>query len=164
MFIKCTPNTLNAGNKIGMAKNAFSNGFKFISGKGMIESLFILWLIIANIINAMLSEIARKIGDNGVWYPSLSEVLFINNPKNIRKDMLSPTDSTNCAVISISFNFRICRINNPGRIVRTMNQDISLTKAIFNKIAMSAIRTIAIINTNIVLNFIVCIRDIFFVV
>ena len=60
--------------------------------------------MIANTTNAMLNAIKREIVDNGVSYPRLSDKLFINNPKSIKKEMLNPTDNTNFSVEPILFN------------------------------------------------------------
>jgi hypothetical protein len=56
---------LNAGNKIGMLKNAFSGAVKLRFGREKIGVLFILYPIIANRINTILNEIKREIVDNG---------------------------------------------------------------------------------------------------
>ena len=59
--------------------------------------------------------------------------------------MLNPTDNTNFSVNPISFNFSICRINNPGKMVRKRNPKICLTNGMFKRIAKSVIRSIEII-------------------
>ena len=74
--------------------------------------------------------------------------MFINNPKSIKKEMLSPTDNTNFSVYSILFNFRTCKINNPGKMIRKRNPKICLKNGMFKKITMSVRRSIEIINTN----------------
>jgi len=78
----------------------------------------------------------------------LSDKLFINNPINIRKEMLNPTDNTNFSVESILSNFRTCRINNPGRIVRKRNPMICLKNGMFKRMAKSVRISITITNTN----------------
>jgi hypothetical protein len=98
---------LNAGNKIGMIKKAFSDMVKSKFGKGKMASLFIRYAIKISAIAARLNEINSGIVDNGISYPKLSDKLFSNNPKNIRKEMLNPTDNTNFSVKPILFNFRI---------------------------------------------------------
>jgi hypothetical protein len=107
VFIMCIPNMLNAGNEIGTIKKAFSEVVKLRFGRERLGSLFNLYPTIANTMNAMLNEIKREIVDNAVSYPRLSDKLFINNPKNIRKEMLSPTDNTNFSIDPILFNFSI---------------------------------------------------------
>jgi hypothetical protein len=62
--------------------------------------------MIANVMNAMLNEIKRGIVDNGVLKPNASDKLFMNNPNNIRKETLNPTDNTTFSAEPISFNFR----------------------------------------------------------
>jgi hypothetical protein len=74
----------------------------------------------------------------------VSDKLFINNPKNIRKEMLNPTASTNFSVEPILFNFKIWRINKPGKMVRKKNPKICLKKGVFKSIATS----VAIRNTS----------------
>ena len=54
--------------------------------------------------------------------------------------MLSPTDNTNFSVNPILFNLRICRINNPGKIVRKMNPKTCLTKGMSKMMAKSVRR------------------------
>jgi len=78
----------------------------------------------------------------------VSDKLFINNPKNSRKEMLNPTDNTNFFVSSILSNFRIRRINKPGEMVRKRNPMIGLKNGIFKRIVKSAKRSMEIINAN----------------
>ena len=124
VFITCIPNILNAGNNIGTIKNAFSDVLKLRFGRENIGPLFILYPIIANTINARLNEIKIGMVANGVLYLRIGNKLFINNPKNIRKETLNPTDKTNFFVYSILFSFKICKINNPGKMVRKKNPRI----------------------------------------
>ena len=135
---------LNARNKIGMIKKAFSDMVKLKFGKKKMASLFIRYAIKISAIAARLNEINSGIVDNGVSYPKLSDKLFNNNPKNIRKEMLSPTDNTNFSVDPILFNFSTCRINNPGIKVRKRNPRICLKSGMFRSIA----RSVTIRNTN----------------
>jgi hypothetical protein len=93
--------------------------------------------MIINIINAILKEIKSGIVANGVSYPRASDKLLMNNPKSIRKEMLSPTVNTNFSVSPILFNFNICRINNPGTTVRKRNPKICLRNNISKSIAKS---------------------------
>ena len=72
----------------------------------------------------------------------------MNNPKNIRKEMLKPTDNTNFSVNPNLSNFRICRIEIPGKKVRKRNPKICLKNGMFKKITRSVRRSIEIINTN----------------
>ena len=51
--------------------------------------------------------------------------------------MLNPTANTNFSVDSSLFNFRICRINKPGKIVRKRNPVICLKNGMFKRMAMS---------------------------
>jgi len=96
---------LNAGNKIGAIKNVFSVVLNLGLGRVKTESLFILHPMIDNAANAILNEVKRDMVDNGVLYPTLSDKLFINNPKNIKNETLNPTDNTNFSVDPILFNF-----------------------------------------------------------
>ena len=89
---------LSAGNKIGMIKNAFSDVFMLKLGREKVVFLFSLEPIIANTMNAILKEIRSGIVANGVSYPRARDKLFSNNPKNIRNEMLNPTDSTNFSI------------------------------------------------------------------
>jgi hypothetical protein len=57
---------LNAGNRIGTIKNAFSVVLKLRLGKEKIGSLFTLYPITASIINAILNDVKREIVDSGV--------------------------------------------------------------------------------------------------
>ena len=148
VFITCIPNRLNAGNKTGTIKNAFSAVVKLRFGREKIGFLFILYPAAPKTMNARLKEIKRGIVANGVSYPLLRDKLFINNPKNIRNEMLNPTDNTNCSVEPILSNFRTCRINNPGKIVRKRNPRICLKNVMSRRIAMSVRRSIEITNTN----------------
>ena len=66
VFITRIPNMLNAGNIIGKIKKAFSDVVKLILGKEKRGSLFTLYPIAANTMNAILNEIKREIVDNGV--------------------------------------------------------------------------------------------------
>ena len=66
VFIICIPNMLNAGNKIGTIKNAFSDMVKLKFGRKKTELLFNLYPIIANTINARLNETKRGVVANGV--------------------------------------------------------------------------------------------------
>ena len=107
MFIRYIPNRLNAGNKIGTIKNAFSDVLKLTFGSEKIGSLFITQPAIANTINARLNETKREIVANGVSQPRAIDMLFINNQKNNRKDMLNPTDNTNFSVKPIPFKYHL---------------------------------------------------------
>ena len=128
---------LNAGNKIGMIKKAFSDVLKLGFGRIKIVSLFILYAIIDNRMHARLKVINSETVDKGVSYPRLSDKLFINKPKNNKKEMLSPHDKINFSKKSVLFDFSIWRINNPGKIVRKRNPKICLRKGIFKNIAKS---------------------------
>ena len=66
VFMICIPNMLNAGNRIGMIKNAFSGVVKLRLGKEKIGSLFIIHPMVANTMNERLKEIKRGIVANGV--------------------------------------------------------------------------------------------------
>jgi hypothetical protein len=66
VFITCIPKMLNAGNKIGMIKDAFSDAVKLRFGREKIGSLFVLYPMIANTTNTRLNKIKRKIAANGV--------------------------------------------------------------------------------------------------
>jgi len=66
VFIKFIPNMLNAGNKIGTIKNAFSDLFKLRLGRERSGFLLILYPIIANTMDAILNEMRRGIVANGV--------------------------------------------------------------------------------------------------
>ena len=148
MFITYIPNMANAGKETGTIRTAFSDVLKLIFGGLKIRSLFILYPMIANAMNVTLNEIKRGAVDNGVSYPRLSDELFTNNPKNIKNDMLSPTDNTNFSVNSILFSFKICRINNPGKIIRKINPRICLNIGMFKRIAMSVMKSIGSMNAN----------------
>ena len=93
--------------KIGMINNAFSDVVNLRLGIEKIGSLFILYPMMANIMNAKLNEIKSGIVANGVSYPIKSDKLLNNNPKNIRKEVLSPTVNTIFTVDSILFNLSI---------------------------------------------------------
>jgi hypothetical protein len=148
VFITCIPNMLKAGNKIGMIKNTLSDMLKLIVGREKTVSLLTISPMIVNIINARLNEIKSDTIANGVSYPRLASKLFTNNPKNIKKEMLSPTDNTSLSVSSILYNFRIRRINKPGKMVRKMNPKICLMNGMFKRIAKSVRRSSEIININ----------------
>jgi hypothetical protein len=107
VFIRYIPNILNTGNKIGAIKKAFSGMAKLRLGREMTKSLFDLYPIPANIINAVLNENKRILVANGVSQPRLRKILFINSPKNIRNVILIPTANTNFSVGPILFNFNI---------------------------------------------------------
>lgn len=126
LFITYIPNTLNAGKIIGKINNDLSNEFRLNFGRAGIGLLFTLYSRIANTNNDILTKNKSGILANGVLYPKKRRELFINNPTNITNDTLRPTDSTNFSVNSNSSNFRILRIKNPGKIVRTRNPIISL--------------------------------------
>jgi hypothetical protein len=67
VFITCIPNILNAGNNIGIIKNAFSDALKLRFGRGKEDaSLFTLYLIVVNTMNARLNAIKRGIVASGV--------------------------------------------------------------------------------------------------
>ena len=66
VFINRIPNMLNAGNKIGTIKKAFSDVFRSRFGREKIGSLFVLYTIIANVMKAILNDIKREIVDKGV--------------------------------------------------------------------------------------------------
>jgi acyl-coenzyme A synthetase/AMP-(fatty) acid ligase len=57
---------LNAGNEIGTIKNAFSDVLNAIFGREKVDSLFILYPMIINTINARLNEIKSGIIANAV--------------------------------------------------------------------------------------------------
>jgi hypothetical protein len=57
---------LNAGNKIGTIKKAFSDALKLRFGNEKKGSLFTLYPIATNTMNAILNEIKRGIVANGV--------------------------------------------------------------------------------------------------
>ena len=66
VFITCIPNMLNAGKSTGTIKNAFSDVVKLRCGREKTGSLFILYPMIANMMNAMLNEINKGMVANGV--------------------------------------------------------------------------------------------------
>ena len=66
VFITCIPNMLNAGNNIGTIKNAFSDVVKLRFGREKTPSLFVLYAMIVNTMNAILKEINNGMVDNGV--------------------------------------------------------------------------------------------------
>ena len=66
VFMMCIPNMLNAGNKIGTIKNAFSDVLKLRLGKEKFVFLVVLYPIAANTINARLNEINNGTIDSGV--------------------------------------------------------------------------------------------------
>ena len=66
VFITCIPSMLKAGNSIGTTKNAFSGVFKLRFERDKIESLFVLYPIIANTTNAILNKIKSETVANGV--------------------------------------------------------------------------------------------------
>ena len=66
VFIICIPNMLNAGKNNGTIKNAFSDVLNSIFGREKVGSLFVLYAMIANTMNAILNEIKRERIDNGV--------------------------------------------------------------------------------------------------
>jgi hypothetical protein len=103
----CIPNILKAGNKIGTIKNAFSDVLKLIFGEEQAVFLFIRYATKINKIATILNEIKSGIVANGVSYPRASDRLFNTNPKNIKKEMLSPTDNTNFSVSLSLFSFNI---------------------------------------------------------
>ncbi len=63
--------------------------------------------------------------------------MFSNNPKNIKNEMLSPTNKTNFSVDPILFIFSICRINNPNKPFRKRIPKIGLTNGMFKRMATS---------------------------
>ena len=89
--------------------------------------------------------IKRGVVANGVSYPRLSDKLFNNNPKSIKKEILSPTDNTNFSVEPTLFNLSIWRINNPGKNVRKRNPKTCLKNGIFKTIVKSVKKIIKII-------------------
>ena len=66
VFIKFIPHMLNAGNKIGTIKNAFSDVVRSKFGREQKVSLFTLDPIIASTISTTLNETKRGIVANGV--------------------------------------------------------------------------------------------------
>lgn len=129
---------LKAGNKIGMTKNTFSDVFKSRFGREKKGSLFNLYPITASTMNVPSNEIKRGMVANGVSYPILSDKVFINNPKNIKNEMLSPQDKMNFSKKSILVNFNIRRINSPGKSVRKRNPMIGLRIGISKSIVKLA--------------------------
>ena len=65
VFITCIPNMLNAGNKIGTIKNAFSDMLKFRLGRGKMTFLFIRYATRISAIAARLNEINSGTVDSG---------------------------------------------------------------------------------------------------
>jgi hypothetical protein len=65
-FITSIPNILNAGNKIGTIRNAFSDVLRLKLGKEKMASLFIRYAIKISMIAAILKEINSGIVDSGV--------------------------------------------------------------------------------------------------
>jgi hypothetical protein len=61
----CIPNMLNAGNRMGTIKKAFSDVVKSKFGKEKMASLFIRYAIKVSAIAARLNEINSGIVDNG---------------------------------------------------------------------------------------------------
>jgi hypothetical protein len=74
----------------------------------------------------------------GFEIPRRGYNVLMNNPMNIRKEMLNPADNTNFSVEPILSNFRTCRINNPGKIMRKRNPTICLKKGMFKRMTTSA--------------------------
>jgi len=66
VFIRCIPNALNTGNKIGAIKNAFSDVVKLRLDIDMTESLFIIYSIAVNIMIAVFKQIRSGVVANGV--------------------------------------------------------------------------------------------------
>ena len=66
VFIMCIPNMLNAGKNTGTTKNVFSDVVKLKFGREKTLSLFVLYAMIVNTMNAILKEIKSGIVDNGV--------------------------------------------------------------------------------------------------
>ena len=144
VFITFIPSMLNAGNKIGTIKNIFSDVFKLRLGREQIGPLFSRYAIKISANATRLNEIKREVVDNGLSYPRLSDKLFNNKPKNIKKAMLIPQLNINFSKKSILFNFRSCRINNPGKIVRKRNPNICLKNGMSKRITMSVIISVVI--------------------
>jgi len=135
---------LNAGNITGTIKNAFSDMLILRFGKEKRSSLFTLYPITANTMNAILNEINRGTVNNGVLYPRPSDKLFIDNPKNIKREMLSPTDKTVFSVSPSLFSFRMERMRNPGIMEKKVSPKTCLKRGMFRKIERSVARK----NTN----------------
>ena len=148
VFITYIPNMLSAGNKIGTIRNAFSDVLKLKLGKEKATFLSIRYTTIISAITARLKHISSGTVDSGDLYPKLSDKLFSNSPKNIKNEMLNPTDNTTFSVDSILFNLSIWRINSPGKIVRKRNPKICLMNGMFKSIVKSVKRSIAIANVN----------------
>jgi len=136
------PNILNTGKNAGMAKNIRSDALKLRSERGNIESPPFLHTIISNIINITSKKIRRENVDSGVSQPTLSNTLFSSRPENIKNAILNPTSSTNFSVNPILFGFNICRINNPGKMIRKRNPDICLRSGISKNIVKFVMRII----------------------
>ena len=84
----------------------------------------------------------------GFEIPRSGYNILMNNPKNIKKAILNPTEYKIVSIVLSLFNFSICRINNPGKTVRKRKPKICLKNGISKRIAMSVKRSIEIINTN----------------
>ena len=107
VFMTCIPNMLKAGNIIGTIKNAFSDVLRLRFGREKTVFLFIRYATRVSAIAARLNVINIGTVDSGDLYPKPSDELFSNNPKNIKNEMLSPTDNTNFSVNPNLFNFSI---------------------------------------------------------
>ena len=66
VFITCIPNILNAGNKIGTIKNAFSDVLKLSFGREQIGPLFSRYAIKISAIATRLNEINNEMVVSGV--------------------------------------------------------------------------------------------------
>ena len=95
---------------------------------------------------AMLNEISRGKIDSGSVYPKASKTTFIINPKNIEKEMLSPTDRTIFSTEPSLFSFRVVRMRKPGIKVRKMNAEISLSSGMLNRMERSVMMRKAVVN------------------
>jgi hypothetical protein len=82
--------------------------------------------------------INKGICEIGFEIPSRGYNVLMNNPMNIRKAMLSPTQYKMVSIVFSLFSFRIRIINNPDKNVRKRNPMICLKKGISKRMATSA--------------------------
>ena len=99
----------------------------------------------ARMIAARLKEMTRGIVDRGLERPRANRPLFRSSPKNIVKEMLRPTDSTNIVGKSSLPSFRMSSKIKPGIKARKAKPKICLRKGISSSIAAPVRATNAII-------------------
>ncbi len=84
----------------------------------------------------------------GFENPKAGYSIFMKNPVNITKAILSPSEYKIVSIVFNLFSFRFWRINTPGKIVRKRNPRICLRNGISKRIAKFVRITIEIININ----------------